>query len=176
LLRTGKTYTNVYQVKAYFKDKTIIKYFIDQYDAIDFRDTVDAHYPLKVTFEKGVYPVSTFIINCWNVVMDHRFNPLKNIPDLQVRHLVLQILAWMWCIIFSMWIGSYFVMGISMVAHVLLLAGIVVTVGTFEVSRTNPSFFLRNDGYHSTSRTRQHMWINGKKVKLDPNDPGGEHE
>ena len=67
-------------------------------------------------------------------------------------------------------------MGISMVAHILLLAGIVVTVGTFEVSRTNPSFFLRSDGYHSTSRTRQHMWINGQKVKLDPNDPGGEHE
>jgi len=119
--------------------------------------------------------VSTFIINCWNGVMDHRYNPLKNIPDLQVRHMVLQVLAWMWCIVFSMWLGSFVVMGISMVAHALFLAAIVVTVGTFTIANNNPTFFLK-PGYHSSSRTRQNMWINGKKVKLDPNDPGGEHE
>ena len=84
----------MYQIKAYFKNHVVTRYFLDQYDAIDFRDTVDAHFPLRVTFNKGVYPVSTFIINCWNAVMNHNVNPLRHIPDLQVRHVVLQILAW----------------------------------------------------------------------------------
>ena len=86
-----------------------------------------------------------FVYNSWEGVMNHNVNPLRHIPDLQVRHVVLQILAWMWCIIFSMYIGSWVVMGVSMVAHALLLAGIVLTVGTFEVARSNPAFFLLVD-------------------------------
>jgi hypothetical protein len=38
------------------------------------------------------------------------------------------------------------------------------------------SAFKVKKGYHTTSRTRQNMWINGEKVLLDPKDPGGEHE
>ena len=60
----------MYKVKGYFRDHTVVRYFIDQYDAIEFKDIVDAHYPLKVTYEKGVYPVRTFVVNCWNTVMD----------------------------------------------------------------------------------------------------------
>ncbi len=82
-----------------------------------------------------------FVFDCWNGVMNAEISPLKNIKDLQVRHLVLQTLAWMWCIVFSMYVGSWFVMGISMVAHALFLAAIVVTVGTFETARRNPNFF-----------------------------------
>ena len=85
--------------------------------------------------------MTEFIYDCWNGVMNHNKNPLKHIPDLQVRHLVLQILAWMWCIVFSMYVGSWFVMGVSMVAHALFLAAVVVTVGTFETARRNPNFF-----------------------------------
>ena len=117
-----------------------------------------------------------FIVECWDSVMNHDFNPLKHIPDLQVRHMVLQILAWMWCIIFSMYIGSWFVMGITMVAHALFLAGIVLTVATFEAAKSNPAFFLKKDGYHSFPRARQTMVIDGKTLRLDPKDPGGEHE
>src|SRR5210317_1245510 len=148
----------MYRVVGYFRNHTVTKYFVDKYDAIDFKDVVDAHYPLRVTFEKGVYPVRTLIINSWNTVMDHRMNPLSNIPDLQTRHLVMQVLAWMWCIIFSMSLGSIMAFGISAIAHTLLIAGIVVTVGTFTVAKNNPGVFkLRTDGYHSVSRTRGYM-------------------
>ena len=37
--------------------------------------------------------MTEFIYDCWNGVMNHNKNPLKHIPDLQVRHLVLQILG-----------------------------------------------------------------------------------
>ena len=131
----------MYRVKGYFRDHTVVRYFIDQYDAIEFKDIVDAHYPLKVTYEKGVYPVRTFVVNSWNYLMDHNLNPLSNIPDLQTRHVVMQILAWMWCIIFSMSLGSITVFAYSAVAHILFIAGIVITVGTFETARRKPEYF-----------------------------------
>ena len=138
---------------------------------IIFKDTVDAHYPSKVTFEKGVYPMREMVYNSWNGVMNMDVNPLKHIPDLQVRHLVLQILAWMWCIVFSMYIGSWVVMGISMVAHALLLTAIVITVGTFNVAKNNPGFFKKFPT--STPSRARTLWIEGKPYK----DPyGGEHE
>jgi len=69
------------------------------------------------------------------------------------------------------------VFGISAIAHIFFLAAVVITVATFETAKRSPSLFrLRTYGYHSLSRTRQYMWINGQRVVLDPNDPGGEHE
>lgn len=167
----------MYRVTGYWRDTKIVQYFYNRFDAIDFKDIVDANYPIQVTFEKGVYPVRTFVVNSWNVVMDHNKNPLRHIPDLNTRHMVMQVLAWMWCIVFSSYFGSMWMFGITAIAHVIVLAAIAITVGTFAVAKNNPSLFnLRSDGYHSVSRTRGHMWINGKKVMLDPNDPGGEHE
>ena len=120
-----------------------------------------------------------FIYDSWNGVMDMDRNPLRHIPDLNTRHMVLQVLAWMWCIVFSMWVGSFWIMGASMIAHALILGAIVVTVATFETAKRKPSFFLRmeqgTNGYHTPSRTR-HMWYNGKRIELDKNDVGGEHE
>ena len=52
-----------------------------------------------------------FIYDSWNGVMDMDRNPLRHIPDLNTRHMVLQVLAWMWCIVFSMWVGSFWIMG-----------------------------------------------------------------
>jgi hypothetical protein len=117
-----------------------------------------------------------FVFDSWNGVMDASVNPLRHIPDTQVRHMVLQILAWMWCIVFSFYVGSFWVFGISMMAHVLFIAAVIATVATFEVAEKKPGFFLKHNGYHSFPRARSAVWYNGKKVELDPNDPGGEHE
>ena len=81
--------------------------------------------------------------NTWNVVMEREHNPLKHIGDIQVRHMVLQILAWMWCVIFALSTGSITVFGVSAVAHSLLIAGVVGTVATFEVARAQPNRFIR---------------------------------
>ena len=77
-----------------------------------------------------------FIFKAWNSVMNAKHNPLRHIPDENVRHLVMQVLAWMWCIVFSMWMGSILVFGISAAIHAILLAGIFVTVGVFETAKT----------------------------------------
>ena len=73
--------------------------------------------------------------------MDSRYNPLSHIQDVTIRHLVMQMLAWMWCIVFSMWIGSIFVFGVSAAIHAILLAGVFVTVGVFETAKRRPVYF-----------------------------------
>ena len=81
------------------------------------------------------------MIKIYNLVMDSRHNPLSHIPDTNTRHLVMQVLAWMWCIIFSMWMGSIVVFGVSATIHALLLAGIFITVGVFETAKRKPDYF-----------------------------------
>ena len=81
------------------------------------------------------------MVKLYNLVMDSRHNPLSHIPDTNTRHLVMQVLAWMWCIIFSMWMGSIVVFGVSAVVHAILLAGIFITVGVFETAKRKPSYF-----------------------------------
>ena len=81
------------------------------------------------------------MIKLYNLIMDSKHNPLSYIPDTNTRHLVMQILAWMWCIIFGMSVGSVTVFGISAVAHALLIAGVFVTAGVFETARRKPQYF-----------------------------------
>ena len=116
------------------------------------------------------------VYDSWKGVMNAEINPLRRIPDTNTRHMVLQVLAWMWCIAFSVIVGSWTVFGVSAIGHIALLAAIAVTVATFETAKRNPKLFSLRPGYHSVSRTRQYMWINGERVVLDANDPGGEHE
>ena len=82
-----------------------------------------------------------FIYDTWHSVMNHDVNPLKNIPDMNTRHFVMQVLAWMWCITFAMIVGSWAVFGISAIAHVVLLGAIAITVGTFETAKRKPQYF-----------------------------------
>ena len=172
----------MYRVTGYFKDNRVTKSFTDLYDAIDFRDIVDAHYPIKVTFEKAI-DMREFIYDSWNGIMDAERNPLKHIPDTNVRHMVMQILAFMWSAVFALLItDSIMAFGLSAIGHVMLIAAVVVTVGTFKVAENKPSMFeFRKDGYHSHGRGRTYTIYrdkkgNAHKVELPPGDPGGEHE
>ena len=119
-----------------------------------------------------------FIVNSWDGVMNLNRNPLRHIPDLQVRHLILQILAWMWCIAFSLFFSSWYVFGITVVAHFVLILAIVVTVATFVATEQTFNF---KSGYLSADRQRGFTYYRDKhgnayKVPLPKNDPGGEHD
>ena len=88
----------MYRVTAYFRDRKISKKFHNVFDAIEYRDDIDAYYPIKVIFKK-VRSMREWVYDCWNVVMNHNKNPLSQIPDLRTRHTIMQLLAWMWCIV-----------------------------------------------------------------------------
>ena len=120
------------------------------------------------------YEMRQFVYDSWNSVMNADKNPLKNIPDLNTRHMVLQVLAWMWCIMFSLYFGSMWVFGITAIAHVFILAAVVLTVATFETAKHRPNFFVKFPT--STPSRSRNMYWNGQKIELDPQDKGGEHE
>ena len=81
------------------------------------------------------------MIKLYKLIMDSKHNPLSYIPDTNTRHLVMQILAWMWCIIFGISVGSVTVFGISAIAHALLIAGVFITAGVFETAKRKPQYF-----------------------------------
>tara|TARA_B100000941_G_scaffold287146_1_gene261828 strand:- start:718 stop:1062 length:345 start_codon:yes stop_codon:yes gene_type:complete len=114
--------------------------------------------------------------------MDAEVNPLRHIPDLQVRHMIMQILAFMWSSVFAIAIAdSIMAFGISAIVHVILVAAVVITVGTFKVAEYKPSAFTWKSGYHSHGRGRTYTIYrdkkgNAHKVELPADDPGGEHE
>lgn len=120
-----------------------------------------------------------FIYDSWNGIMDHNKNPLRHIADLQVRHMIMQVLAFLWSAVFALYIvDSIYAFGVSALAHVVFLGAIVLTVGTFKVAEKQP---WRFGSYHSYGRSRGYVIYrdrkgNPYKVPLDDKDPGGEHE
>ena len=137
----------MYKVTAWFKDRKVSQEFHNVNDAIEYRDDVDAHYPTKVIFRK-VISMREWVYNCWNVVMDHESNPLSSIPDFSTRHMIMQVLAWMWCIAFTAMTGTWMYLGANILIHTLLLGAVCITVATFEAAKRKPQIFytLRGKG------------------------------
>ena len=111
----------------------------------------------------------------WDRVMTVEKSPLRNL-DPMVGHMIFQCLFFIWSGIFALMVGSYLAFGISAAFHLLLVSGVTITVVTFRQAEQNKKAFNLRPGYHSVSRTRHNLWINGQKVELDEKDPGGEHE
>lgn len=102
-------------------------------------------------------------------------SPLKKL-DPMVAHMMFQMLAFIWSGIFAVILGSYMAFGISAFLHVVFISGVVFTAMIFrQAEQSKPDFDLR-PGYHSVTRTRQNLWVNGNQITLDSKDPGGEHE
>jgi len=81
------------------------------------------------------------LYNSYKSIMDSRYNPLSHIQDVTIRHLVMQMLAWMWCVVFSMWLGSIVVFGVSAAVHAILIAGVFITAASLEAARLKPGYF-----------------------------------
>ena len=77
----------------------------------------------------------------YELVMNSKLNPLSRIPDGSTRHMIMQVLAWMWCIVFSSWVGSIYVFGVSALVHAILLAGVFITLAVFETAKRKPAYF-----------------------------------
>ncbi len=76
------------------------------------------------------------IRTAWDGVMNEKKNPLQNLP-LMTAHMMMQVLAWMWSIIFALAFSSYFVFGVSVVGHALILSGIFATLAVFREAERN---------------------------------------
>lgn len=72
-----------------------------------------------------------FIAECWSATMDSRHNPLRHL-DLASQHYFMQILGWMWSMVFSLSFLSIFNFGAVWLAHLLVFGGIAFTVAVFR--------------------------------------------
>jgi hypothetical protein len=94
-----------------------------------------------------------FVVSAWSYIFDHDLSPLRHIQDTSIRHMVFQMLAWMWSIVFGIYVGSYIAFGVTLVAHALLISAAAITVATYTVASTKPKIFAlalgrRADGEH----------------------------
>ena len=84
------------------------------------------------------------VLHTYNLIMDSSINPLKNVKNLQVRHMVMQLLACMWSLIFGMYIvESIYAFGISALVHSLLIVAIIITMAVFDTAGRSPESFTR---------------------------------
>ncbi len=55
---------------------------------------------------------------------------------------MMQVLAYMWSLVFAAWVGSAMVFGVSVVGHAILLIGIFFTAEVFRRARRNTAAAL----------------------------------
>jgi hypothetical protein len=91
------------------------------------------------------------VAGAWNYIFDHEISPLRHIPNVATRHMILQILGWMWAVAFSVAIGSYALLPASLIGHAALIAAAAITTATYTAAATKPELFRshrRGDGEH----------------------------
>ena len=88
-------------------------------------------------------PVRRLVVNCWDFVFNHEVSPLRHIPDIAIRHYVLQILGLMWAVAFAVAVGSYTFLAVSIIGHIVLFAAAAITVTTWIAATAQPQVFTR---------------------------------
>ena len=71
------------------------------------------------------------ICSSWKVVMDNSSNPLRHL-GLASQHYLMQVLGWMWSMIFCLSFLSIFQFGYVWMSHLLLFGGAAMTVAVFR--------------------------------------------
>ncbi len=88
------------------------------------------------------------LLYSWNFIFNHEVSPLRNIPDIAVRHYVLQALGLMWALSFSLAIGSYTFLAASIIGHTVLIGAVAITVAVLSSAAASPELFMRSSRRH----------------------------
>ena len=94
--------------------------------------------------------IQMFVVFCWNFVFNHEVSPLRHIPDVAMRHYILQALGLMWAVAFAVAIGSYTFAAVSVIGHTVLIAAAVITVTTWTAASAKPDLFTRGSVQNGT--------------------------
>jgi hypothetical protein len=95
------------------------------------------------------------IYHSWNFIFDYNKSPLRHIPEGNIRHMVYQVLGWMWAISFSIATGTYAFMGVNLIAHAVLIGAAAMTVAVYTTATVKPELFVRKAGW-GRSTTGEH--------------------
>lgn len=74
------------------------------------------------------------IRHLYDLVMDPERNPLQALPKM-VRFQFMVVLAYMWSVVFSIYVGAIVLVGPSIVVHTILLVGVFFTADIFRRAR-----------------------------------------
>tara|TARA_B100001094_G_scaffold8773_1_gene7909 strand:- start:4489 stop:4884 length:396 start_codon:yes stop_codon:yes gene_type:complete len=98
---------------------------------------------------KKFIKITTWIIDCWRVVMDHRFNPLRFIPDPSLQMYFTVVLFTMWSVYFGFvatyymgWLGYDIILSIAV--HLGVLIPLFFTNAIFLDAERNGSKWLKD--------------------------------
>ena len=69
-------------------------------------------------------------VDCWRVVMDHRFNPLKHIPDPSLQMYFTLVLFVMWSVYFG-FLASYYMgwLGYDIIMSIIIHMAVIIPIG-----------------------------------------------
>ena len=86
--------------------------------------------------------VRKLVLFGWDFVFNHEVSPLRHIPDVAIRHYVLQALGLMWAVAFAVAAGSYTFLAVSVTGHTVLIAAAAITVTTWTAATAKPDLFV----------------------------------
>ena len=89
------------------------------------------------------YSTRRLVMHCWHFVFNHEVSPLRHIPDVAMRHYVLQALGLMWAVAVAVAAGSYTFLAVSVIGHTVLIGAAAITVTTWTAATTKPDLFVR---------------------------------
>ncbi len=95
-----------------------------------------------------------FVVSTWDAVMNSHHNPLRHL-DLASQHYFMQVLGWMWSMVFSLTFLSIFQFGITWAAHLLVIAGVAITVAVFREAEKKQLLLARSP---ALSRSSACVW------------------
>ena len=90
------------------------------------------------------YSTRRRVVYCWNFVFNHEVSPLRHIPDVAIRHYVLQALGLMWAVAVAVAAGSYTLLAVNVIGHTVLIAAAAITVTTWTAATAKPDLFVRS--------------------------------
>ena len=72
--------------------------------------------------------------NFYSLIMSSEYNGLASLPNI-VKFQLITLLSFMWSIVFTLMVGSYLVLGPTVLLHVLFLLGVFFTSEVYKNSR-----------------------------------------
>jgi len=90
----------------------------------------------------------------WDFVFNHEVSPLRHIPDVAMRHYVLQALGLIWAVAFAVAVGSYTFLAVSVIGHTVLIAAAAITVATWTAATAKPKLFVRGSTQNEQKNSR----------------------
>ena len=91
---------------------------------------------------------AAWVLDCWRVVMDHRYNPLRHIADPSLQSYFTLVLFIMWSVYFGFlavyymgWLGYNILL--SIIIHLLVIVPVMVTNAIFLDAERNGARWLK---------------------------------